>query len=314
MTSHLALSALILTYNEELNLEACLSALVPWCPDIHIVDSGSSDLTVEIARRYGVSVHNHPYTDHTSQLIWALAEVPFKSDWMLLVDADNVVTPQLRAKVLRALAKPANDIGGYYAKYAQYFRGKPVRGLKSENLTLFRRSLTTVDPSEVVDFRLIVMGRTSSLDGTLIHSNAKEADVDFWLIKHIDFASRAAREELLRREGRVKWTVEGKLFGTPDERIIWFKAAWYRMPLFVRPFLYFGYRYFIRLGFLDGVNGLVFHVLQAFWYRMVVDLKLSDLSRKLNAGELSLDGVAAELSAGRTQLTGSHRGGLVRTN
>ena len=289
-------SALVLTYNEELNLQRCLSALVPWCADIHIVDSGSSDSTLEIAKRFGVTVHQHAYADHTSQLTWALSEVVFVSDWMLLIDADNVVTPDLRSQILRAIRDPVSEVAGYYTKYAQYFRGKQVRGLKSWNLTLFRRSRTRVDPSELVDFRLVINGLAGTLDGVLIHSNAKDAAIDFWLTKHLKFATRAAREEVLRRKGVLKWSVEGKLLGTPDERIVWLKSFWFHMPLFVRPFIYFFYRYVIRLGFLDGSNGLAFHFLQAFWYRMVIDFKISELNRQMRAGQLSVESVASELA------------------
>jgi hypothetical protein len=153
-----------------------------------------------------------------------------------------------------------------------------------------------------------VTGQTASLNGTLIHSNAKEQDIDFWLSKHMKFASRAAREELLRRKGRLRWSMEAKLLGSPDERIVWFKTVWYRMPLFVRPFVYFGYRYVFRLGFLDGSNGLLFHFLHAFWYRMVIDLKLAELTHKVKTGDLSIDAVANELAASRVQV-----GTLTRT-
>ena len=70
------------------------------------------------------------------------------------------------------------------------------------------------------------------------------------------------------------------LFGTPDQRILWLKERWYGMPLYVRPFIYFFYRYILRLGFLDGKEGFVFHFLQAFWYRLLVDMNLDDLRRR----------------------------------
>jgi hypothetical protein len=117
----------------------------------------------------------------------------------------------------------------------------------------------------------------------------KEDDLDFWIDKHQKFASRMAVEEVLRRAGRVEWSIQPRLRGSPDERKAWLKKRWYSLPLFVRPFLYFGYRYVWKLGFLDGRTGLLFHFLQAFWFRMLVDVKLSDLERRLALGDLRIE-------------------------
>jgi hypothetical protein len=98
-----------------------------------------------------------------------------------------------------------------------------------------------------------------------------------------------AIEEALRRAGRVRWNVHPRLFGNPDERSIWFKSRWYSLPLFVRPLLYFGYRYVWKLGFLEGANGFLFHFLQAFWFRLVVDVKLFDLERQIASGHVKIE-------------------------
>ena len=86
-------------------------------------------------------------------------------------------------------------------------------------------------------------------------------------------------EEVERRRG-LPWRITPRLFGAPDERVLWLKTLWYRMPLYVRPFLYFIYRYFVLLGILDGKNGLIFHFLQAFWFRFVVDVRLDELQQR----------------------------------
>lgn len=292
---------LIFTFNESANLGACLDALT-WCSDVHVVDSGSSDSTIEIARRHGALIHTHHYLNHTKQLEWALKAIPFQSDWLMFLDADNVVTEQLRDQIMIAMDQPSGAVAGFYTRYKQFFRGRPVRGLKSMNLSLFRRSAVRVDPSESVDFRFVLDGTTALLTGAVLHSNAKEADIDFWLIKHLKFSSRAAVEEVLRRSGRLEWSFRPRLLGNADERITWLKQLWYRMPLFFRPFLYFVYRYFLRFGFLDGFNGFIFHFLQAFWYRLLIDIKMVEIYRRIGSGTITMEELL-EQHAGRSSIS-----------
>jgi len=286
--SHAPVSVVMLTKNEALNIERSLTAVAGWCRDIHVIDSGSTDGTQQIARRFKAYVHEHPYRDHRDQLSWALAEVPIESEWILLIDADHIVTPQLRDDICRVTSGDT-AAAGYYVAFEQFFRGKRLRGLKAQNLALFRRSLSRLDSSELVDFRILVQGTTERLRGSLLHYNAKEADIDFWIDKHQKFAVRLAVEETLRQAGILRWSFQPKILGNADERMVFFKNGWYHLPLFVRPFLYFSYRYWVRLGMLDGWNGFVFHFLQAFWFRLMVDIQISDLRRSLKNGERTLD-------------------------
>jgi glycosyltransferase involved in cell wall biosynthesis len=290
----LPVSGLVLTHNEEANLDGCLSALTSYCAEIHVVDSGSSDRTLEIARRYTDQVEHHIYTGHGAQLAWALSNLPFRHDWVLMVDADNVVTPALGEELYRLFAAPEPDVNGYYVRYRQHFRGRPMRGLKSLNLALFKRSHTSVDVGELVDHRLVVRGRLGRLRGELLHKNAKEDDIDFWIDKHQGYATRVAVEEVLRRYGRIERASRARLWGTPDERMILLKDRWFGLPLYVRPLLYFLYRYFLRLGFLDGTNGLVYHIFHALWFRLLIDVRVSDLEHALRRGDLTLDQLSAE--------------------
>jgi hypothetical protein len=121
-----------------------------------------------------------------------------------------------------------------------------------------------------------VDGAVGHLRHPLDESNRKEDEILFYVGKHLRYAEAFAREEMKRRDG-LAFRGEARLFGTPDERVLWQKRLWYRMPLFVRPFLYFSWRYFVRLGLLDGWNGFVFHLLQAFWFRLLVDLRIAEL-------------------------------------
>ncbi len=130
------------------------------------------------------------------------------------------------------------------------------------------------------DTRVYVRGPIGRLKGYLVEDNKKEGSILFYLGKHLRYADAFARDELERRQAAIKWKLTPKLFGSPDERTLWLKAVYYRMPLYLRPWVYFLYRYLFRLGFLDGKEGFIFHFLQAFWFRLVVDIRLEEMLKE----------------------------------
>jgi len=282
-------SAVIVAYNEELNIEHCLKSVAGWCGEILVVDSGSTDRTREICRSYGALIYSHAYVDHASQWDWALKNLPILNDWILPLDADHVVSERLRDQIIKTCGGKETAVVAYYSRHQYFFHDVSMRGFKRWNLRLFRRSRTVIDISELVDWRFVVSGETGKLDAVLYEHNRKEDDIDFWIDKHQKFSTRLAAEEVLRASGRIGWALQPKLFGSVDQKIIWLKNAWLRMPLYLRPLLYFAYRYFVRLGILDGTVGFAYHFLQAFWFRLVVDMKIAALRRQLQRGEVTLD-------------------------
>jgi glycosyltransferase involved in cell wall biosynthesis len=279
------LSVLVTTRNEEANVERCLRSVHGFADQVFVLDSESTDRTVEIAEAYA-EVHTLAY-DHTRIIPWifqwGLDNLPLRNDWVLILEADQAVPPALRREIAALLARPAGiREDGFYIHRRQIFRGKPLRfgGYGSKLLLkLFRRSRSELDPIEQ-DTRVYVRGRVGRLRAPLEEWNRKEDSIQFYLHKHLRYAEAFAQEELARRRRGLHWKVTPRLFGTPDERVLWLKARYYRMPLFVRPMLYFVYRYFFLLGILDGKTGFVFHFLQAFWFRLIVDIRLEELLRQ----------------------------------
>ena len=278
------LTVLVVTRNEELNLERCLASVHGFADQVFVVDSESADRTREIACRFTEEVHELPYDD--TRIIpwifqWGLDHLPIRHDWVLILEADQALPPALRAEIAALLARPAIAEDGFYIRRRQIFRGRWIRfgGYGGKHLLkLFRRSRGRLDPVEQ-DTRVYVSGPVGRLRAPLEEWNKKEDAILFYLQKHLRYAEAFAREELLRRTGRARWTTPPRLLGTPDERVLWLKDRYYRLPLYLRPCLYFFYRYFLLLGFLDGKQGLVFHFLQAFWFRLVVDIRLEELQR-----------------------------------
>ena len=280
------LTALVATRNEEVNIERSLASVHGLADQIFVLDSESSDRTVEIASRYADAVHTLAY-EH-GRIIpwifqWGLDHLPIENDWVLILEADQAVPPALAAEIAALLARPdAVREDGFYIRRRQIFRGRPLRfgGYGSKVLLkLFRRSRSGLDPVEQ-DTRVYVRGPVGRLKAPLEEWNRKEDSIQFYLQKHLRYAEAFAREELVRRRRHIPWKAEPRFFGTPDERILWLKDRYYRLPLYVRPVLYFVYRYFVLLGILDGKTGFLFHFLQAFWFRLIVDARLEELLKE----------------------------------
>src|SRR5215471_17969584 len=195
------LSVLILARNEERNLEDCLKTLTPWCRDIHLVDSCSTDATVRIAERYGVCVHDHAFEGHTRQRTWAIKNVPFENEWVFALDADHRVTPELRDELLKVFAAPPQGVDGFYVKRRQIFRGRWIRHggyYPKYMLKIFRRGQAFLDDHEF-DYRFYVKGTTAKLRHDILEANRNEDSISFFIEKHNKFATEQAVEELKRR-------------------------------------------------------------------------------------------------------------------
>jgi glycosyltransferase involved in cell wall biosynthesis len=277
------LTVIVLTRDEELNLGACLGSLRGWVENIVVVDTGSTDRTIEIAQQHGVEVVDHPFESHRQQWEWAVPNVAGESEWVLGLDADQIVSEMLRRSIVELFADSArlHRHSGFYVNRRQIFRGRWIRygGYYPKYLLkLFRRSDVRFDPADLMDHHFHVTGATARLRGDLHERNHKEDDISFWLMKHVRYAELVAAEELLRERGATAVTAPA-LTGHPDQRSAWLKRRWYTLPRYWRPTLYFLYRYFLRFGFMDGKEGFVFHVLQAFWFRLVVDVNLEELER-----------------------------------
>lgn len=275
------LGAVVLAYNEERNLPACLESLAGWVGEIVVVDSGSTDATADIARRHGARVATHPFETHARQWNWALANVPLAGAWVLALDADQRVTPELAREIGAAVARD-DGVCGYYVNRRQVFRGRWIRHggyYPKYLLKLFRRGEGWADEADLVDHHFRVRGRVARLRGDIVEDNRTEADIAVWVAKHVRYAALQARQEA----GLVPAAAAGALpvaAGSPDARVARMKSVWAHLPLYLRPCLYFAYRYVLRLGFLDGKEGFVFHFLQAWWYRLLVDIELDELRRR----------------------------------
>jgi glycosyltransferase involved in cell wall biosynthesis len=275
------------TRNEALNIERCLQSAYGFIDQIYVVDSESIDDTRTLAGRYAEVVEFR--YDH-SRIIpwiyqWSLDNLAIRNEWVMILEADQCLTAELRAEMATLFARDRIEVDGFYVRRRQIFRGQELRfgGYGSKYmLKLFRRSRAELDPDET-DTRVYVQGKVERLRSSVVEENKKEDEILFYLSKHLRYADVFAREELMRRKTGFRWKQDATLFGSPDQRLLWLKRVFFKLPLYVRPLLYFVYRYVVLLGFLDGKQGAIFHFLQAFWFRLVWDIRLEELLAKPSA-------------------------------
>jgi glycosyltransferase involved in cell wall biosynthesis len=276
-----SLAVLILTGNEEKNISKCLASIAPLGAKTYIVDSLSEDRTVEIARSMGATVKQRAWTTYADQFNWGLDNAGITEQWIMRMDADEEVTPELASAIREFLNNPPADVAGVYVRRRVYFMGQWIRHggyYPTWLLRVFRNGQGRCETLFMDEHIVIPSGRTISIHQDIIDKNNK--DLTFWTDKHNKYASREVKDILNKERARRDQsenggTIQASVTGHQDTVRRWVKDKLYlRTPLFVRPFLYFVYRYFLRLGFLDGTRGLIFHFLQAFWYRFLVDAKL----------------------------------------
>ncbi|WP_170429444.1 glycosyltransferase family 2 protein [Ruegeria arenilitoris] len=277
-TSPSQLTVVILTFNEERHIARAIGSIRGIAERIVVVDSGSNDRTVEIARGFGVEVLSNPWRNHATQFNWALDQLDDKTQWVLRLDADEVVSEKLADQISAAISSAPETTDGFTVGRRMCFLGRPIRhgGLfPMAILRLFRHGKGRCE-DRWMDEHIMVDGDTGILTGELLDDNLNS--LSWWTDKHNAYASREV-VDMLNHEFQFMpiETVAGLGKGQAGLKR-WLKEKVYsRSPGGLRAFLYFLYRYVLRLGFLDGREGLAFHVLQGFWYRFLVDAKLQEV-------------------------------------
>jgi glycosyltransferase involved in cell wall biosynthesis len=274
-------SFIILTFNEEVHLPKLLESISGLNAAIHILDSGSTDNTLNIAEKYKAEVKTNAFENHPKQWDYAIKNFNIQTPWTIGLDADQVVTPELFLMLQNFKSENYSHLNGIYFNRKNYFKGTWIKygGFYPKFLLkMFRTSVGYSDLNENMDHRFVVNGATQLWkNGHIIEENLKENKISFWIAKHNRYSDLTAEEEVERLNKLRNQTNQAKFWGNPDERNAWLKKLWWKLPLGLRPFIYFSYRIFIRLGILDGANGILFHFLQGFWFRLIVDVKIKEI-------------------------------------
>lgn len=274
------LTTIILTKNEEKHIARAIRSVEAFSDRCVVVDSGSTDRTMEIAREMGALVLEHPWVNYATQLNWGLDQLADDTQWVLRLDADEYVTPELGAQIARALETTGEDVSGMVVSRRMHFMGRAIRWggvFPIRIIRVFRHRMGRCE-NRWMDEHIITEGEAIELPGEIIDDNRNS--ITWWTDKHNWYASREV-VDLLNLEMNFMdgfETVAGLKDGQQAGIKRWLKErAYAKLPGGSRAVLYFLYRYIIRLGILDGKEGAAFHVLQGFWYRYLVDVKVREV-------------------------------------
>lgn len=278
-----SITVVILTYNEEKHITRCVQSLQKVADKIIIIDSLSTDRTVEIAKMLGVEVYERAWpTYYSDQFNWALDNCNIKTTWTMRMDCDEYLMDDLINEINEKIPKAKPETGGFIIKRRVIFMDKWMRygGFYPHRLLrIWRTGTGRLEERAMDEHVVLTSGETESLTYDLVDHNLN--DLTWWTHKQNNYASREVKDLLdIEQRTTSAVNVNVSLTGEQASRKRWIKEKIYsRIPLFMRPFFYFIYRYFILLGFLDGGAGLVWHFLQGFWYRFLVDAKMYELKR-----------------------------------
>lgn len=290
-------TVVILTKNEERHIGRCLDSVAPFASHCLVVDSGSTDRTTEIAKGKGAEVQFNGWVNHSNQMNWGIDRVPGNTDWILRLDADEIITPGLAQEIRGRLPAMGSEVEGIYVSRRMTFMGRPIRWggiFPVRILRLFRNGSGRCE-NRWMDEHILVSGDTADFNGELIDDNRNS--LTWWTNKHNSYASREVVDLLNLEHGFMAHETIANLRGGQQAGVKrWLKERVYaRLPGGFRAFAYFVYRYVIRLGFLDGKEGTAFHLLQGFWYRYLVDAKLREVRVYMKDNDVDVVGAIRDV-------------------
>ena len=276
------LTVLVLTFNEELHLARCLQSILPLTSDIVVVDCFSQDQTIAIAKQYGARVLERAWeNNHSTQVNWALTQLPVDTQWVMRIDADEYLTPTLITQIRELLPTLGPDVEGVTCIRQMVFQGKLIEhgGVGANRVMRIFRYGKGQSEARWMDEHIKIGGRSVNLSGVLIDDNLRP--LSWWIEKHNNYSSREAVDLLNLKYGfsgtnSVASLKSSTSIGTKR----WIKENIYaKLPGGLRAWTYYVWRYIFMLGFLDGAKGAQFHFLQALWYRSLVDAKVAEVER-----------------------------------
>ena len=279
----MTLTVLILTFNEERHISRAISSVSRIADRIVLVDSGSTDNTVQIAGKLGAEVLQNSWINYSAQFNWGLDHLSDETEWIMRFDADEIVSTDLAIEIAEHLPKLSPSIDGVYVSRRMTFLRRPIKWggvFPVRVLRLFRHGRARCE-NRWMDEHIRVSGDTAEFEGEILDDNCNS--LTWWTAKHNSYANREVVDLLNLEHGfMVHETVADIRRGQQAGIKRWLKERIYaHLPRGFRALGYFLYRYIFRLGFLDGWEGAAFHVLQGFWYRYLVDIKLREVKKHM---------------------------------
>jgi len=287
-----SITAVILTYNEQIHLQRCLDSLKNCVEKIYVIDSFSSDSTEDIANNNNISIiHIEWENSYSKKYNTALNTIDFKTDWVLRIDADEYLTERLATEIVQNVDKTPENVKGIFVTRTIKFMDRELKygGMHPVyTMRLWRAGFGKCE-SKLMDEHIVLSeGDTINYKNCLIDDNLK--GIDDWIDKHNTYSTKEAIDMLRIESDCVSSNqISKKIFGNQVNRTRKLKSYYAKNPLFIRAFIFFIYRYVFRMGFRDGIAGFCWNFLQGLWYRMLVDIKILDIKRQSKKKNVSLD-------------------------
>ncbi len=273
------LTAIILTLNEEKNMKECIESIKTLAKRIVVVDSFSTDATVEIAKELGAEVIEHEFVNQAQQFIYAIETLNIDTKWILRLDADERFTEKSLEEAERLTTEHADDdVNGIVVRFEVNFMGKALKhgGIYPfRKLVIYKNGTAHMENRNMDEHIVLDSGRSIEMKNDCLHQDFKNISV--WIDKHNKYSSREVLDYFDREKAgeNVSLNKSAKF-----KRFVKFKI-YYKLPMGMRAHLYYWYRYYFKLGFLDGKEGKIFAFLQAYWYRFLVDAKIYEKRKEI---------------------------------
>lgn len=275
------ITLIVLTYNEEVHIRRCITSAQALKARVIVVDSFSSDLTSEFCLDLGVEFYKNPFVTQAQQFQWAMDNCDIDTKWVLRLDADETIDSTLIDNILDFISSDGNGHNGAIFHRKHIFLGRWVKyggRYPLPMLRLFRHGTAHVEQRWMDEHIVLDSGTSTLLKGGFEDDNLNSAT---WFIdKHNKYATREMVDIMLKRlkPEEDETITTGTGLAIRAKRFIK-QNIYMKLPYFLRPFLYFIYRYFFQFGFLDGASGFAYHFMQGFWYRALVDLKCMEVEK-----------------------------------
>ena len=285
----LDLTTIILTYNEELHIRRCLENVCPFSKKVYVIDSPSTDKTVEICEEFPnveVVVHKYP-GNQAEQFNWAIDNLQISTEWVLRIDADEYILPELIEELYAKIPFLPQDVTGLEFKRRHIFMGRWVKHgvYPVVMMRMFRAGLGRYDARLMDEHLALKEGKSIVFDNDFCDHSL--INISEYCRKHINYAEREAVEILDEIYGLSNHFDKTLSLGNQAESKHKKKSTYNRLPLFFRAFLYFCYRYVFKGGFLDGKEGFLFAFIQGWWYRTLVDAKVYEVRKWMIANNIT---------------------------
>lgn len=279
------IAVIILTLNESKHLRRCLESMRQITDDIYIIDAYSTDDTLDIAEEFGAKIFQRKWISYANQFQWALENCGITTPWVMRMDSDEYLEPALIKEINERMQHIPEDVSGIYIRRKVFFKGKWIRhgGFYPHTLLrIWRNTKGSIEQRWMDEHIVVSDGRTMLFKEHIVDYNLNS--IHWWVNKHNNYAIREMIDLLNIKYGFLEGDrrlLESSTSQAKRKRFLKEKV-YAGIPPGARALLYFCFRYFLRFGFLDGYRGFIFHFMQGYWYRLLVDVNVKEFEQKLN--------------------------------